>query len=160
MHLLNFRSPISCIILIALFWCLGCAGHPKFTSSSDCYSSGVNSLINRMEWDANQVIVNKSVVEFNYYASLFADTISSITNLSVDSLILFKPEQDAVQEIKANSGSHTLFLSSTKNGYYFIEQVGDYTGRSRPQFGSGDLYLIKCDGDQSSIVFEKSISYN
>ena len=160
MHTLNFRMLLVSALPLATFWCMGCASHPTIINSADCNSSGIASVINRKDWSANQVSVMNSVVEFNYYASMFADTISSITNVPVDSLILFDPKQSVLNNKKNRSGRHSLFLSAKMNGYYFIEQVQDYTASSRPQFGLGTLYLIKCTGNQASVVFEKIIDYN
>ena len=160
MDTINFRMSPASILPLAVIWCLGCASQPGVSNSTDCNSSGIASVLERRYWTKNQVSVKNSVVAFNYYASLFADTISSIVNVPVDSLILFESTQSVVSNKGISSGRHALFLSTKMNGYYFIEQIQDYTASSRPQFGSGTLYLMKCTGDQASIVFEKIIKYN
>lgn len=152
-----------CFALVAVTF-FSCATRKAAAQDINCYRNGISIVTELNHWDEQIVKVGGSLVEFNYYASLFADTLSQITGAPLDSFILFTADEKKLSsDVDSTVGAqvtHSLFLSLRREDYYFIEKVPDYAEQTRPNFGTGTIYLIKCTNANAQIIFSKALDYN
>lgn len=164
MHTLNSSKLLAWCTLLCTIAFLSCATQKIIPQASTCYSEGILVVTKLNSWNEQEVKVSNSLVAFNHYASLFADTISQITGAPIDSLILFTLEEDTLDIHIKQSGNrhvkHSLFLSLQRDEYYFIEQVSNYTQENRPNFGTGKVHLLRCTDGDINVIFSKAVDYN